>query len=171
MDYIQDNEKVFNNIKSKRFLTDSSYSNTHIGSFSSTSKFTIENQNHQIYRSHHTDKSNANDEQLANKVRHLNFQSQNTAVSPYVSNPKRLSSNHVAHKVIDLVQSDKYNSYTNNTIETIDTPAHDTPMYFGTENSTVITAQSGATAHISCIVHHIGECVVSISIHNSGQRS
>ncbi|KAH8277756.1 hypothetical protein KR018_005091 [Drosophila ironensis] len=36
-----------------------------------------------------------------------------------------------------------------------------TPMYFGTENSTVVTTQIGATAHVPCTVHHIGEGVVS----------
>ncbi|BFG05894.1 uncharacterized protein DMAD_04520 [Drosophila madeirensis] len=35
------------------------------------------------------------------------------------------------------------------------------PMYFGTENSTVVTTQIGATAHVPCTVHHIGEGVVS----------
>ncbi|XP_054737717.1 uncharacterized protein LOC129244126 [Anastrepha obliqua] len=35
------------------------------------------------------------------------------------------------------------------------------PMYFGTENSTVVTTQIGATAHIPCTVHHIGDGVVS----------
>ncbi|KAL7737734.1 hypothetical protein ACLKA6_006125 [Drosophila palustris] len=34
-----------------------------------------------------------------------------------------------------------------------------TPMYFGTENSTVVTTQIGATAHVPCTVHHIGEGV------------
>nr|ACT09397.1 IP04217p [Drosophila melanogaster] len=36
-----------------------------------------------------------------------------------------------------------------------------TPMHFGTENSTVVTTQIGATAHVPCTVHHIGEGVVS----------
>lgn len=36
-----------------------------------------------------------------------------------------------------------------------------TPMRFGTENHTVITTQIGATAHIPCTIHHIGEGVVS----------
>lgn len=36
------------------------------------------------------------------------------------------------------------------------------PMYFGTENSTVVTTQIGASAHIPCTVHHIGDGVVSI---------
>lgn len=36
------------------------------------------------------------------------------------------------------------------------------PMYFGTENSTTITTQVGANAHLPCIIHHIGEGVVSI---------
>ncbi|OXU29320.1 hypothetical protein TSAR_011390 [Trichomalopsis sarcophagae] len=31
------------------------------------------------------------------------------------------------------------------------------PMTFGTENSTVIHAQSGSTAHLPCVVHNIGE--------------
>ncbi|XP_062131113.1 ecdysone-induced protein 74EF isoform X6 [Drosophila sulfurigaster albostrigata] len=35
-----------------------------------------------------------------------------------------------------------------------------TPMYFGTENSTVVTTQIGATAHVPCTVHHIGEGVL-----------
>ncbi|XP_067632630.1 uncharacterized protein dpr13 isoform X2 [Eurosta solidaginis] len=35
------------------------------------------------------------------------------------------------------------------------------PMYFGTENSTVVTTQIGATAHMPCTVHHIGDSVVS----------
>lgn len=41
------------------------------------------------------------------------------------------------------------------------------PMYFGTENSTTVTTQIGATAHLHCEIHHIGEGVVSIkfSVH------
>lgn len=39
---------------------------------------------------------------------------------------------------------------------------HKEPMYFGTENSTTITTQVGANAHLPCVVHHIGEGVVSI---------
>lgn len=35
------------------------------------------------------------------------------------------------------------------------------PMYFGTENSTTITTQVGANAHLPCSVHNIGEGVVS----------
>lgn len=35
------------------------------------------------------------------------------------------------------------------------------PMYFGTKNSTVITTQIGATAHLPCTIHYIGEGVVS----------
>lgn len=35
------------------------------------------------------------------------------------------------------------------------------PMYFGTENSTTITTQIGANAHLPCVIHHIGEGVVS----------
>lgn len=38
------------------------------------------------------------------------------------------------------------------------------PMYFGTENSTTITTQIGANAHLPCTIHHIGEGVVSIKI-------
>ena len=36
-----------------------------------------------------------------------------------------------------------------------------TPMKFGTENSTIVTTQIGAIAHIPCTIHHIGEGVVS----------
>lgn len=38
---------------------------------------------------------------------------------------------------------------------------YNAPMYFGTENSTRITTQIGATAHLPCTIHHIGEGVVS----------
>lgn len=38
------------------------------------------------------------------------------------------------------------------------------PMYFGTENSTTVTTQIGANAHLPCTIHHIGEGVVSISV-------
>lgn len=37
------------------------------------------------------------------------------------------------------------------------------PMYFGTENSTTITTQVGANAHLPCVIHHIGEGVVSVA--------
>lgn len=40
---------------------------------------------------------------------------------------------------------------------------YNAPMYFGTENSTRITTQIGATAHLPCTIHHIGEGVVSVS--------
>ncbi|XP_055626550.1 uncharacterized protein LOC129768731 isoform X2 [Toxorhynchites rutilus septentrionalis] len=36
-----------------------------------------------------------------------------------------------------------------------------TPMQFGTDNSTMVTAQVGSMAHIPCRIHHIGEGVVS----------
>lgn len=36
-----------------------------------------------------------------------------------------------------------------------------TPMKFGTENNTEVTAQIGTTAHLPCTIHHIGEGVVS----------
>lgn len=37
------------------------------------------------------------------------------------------------------------------------------PMVFGTENSTVVTTQIGATAHLPCTIHHKrSEGVVSI---------
>lgn len=39
------------------------------------------------------------------------------------------------------------------------------PMYFGTDNSTVITTQIGANAHLPCTIHHIGEGVVSRRTH------
>lgn len=45
----------------------------------------------------------------------------------------------------------------NNMLEDI----YKAPMYFGTENSTIITTQIGATAHLPCTIHHIGEGVVS----------
>jgi hypothetical protein len=36
-----------------------------------------------------------------------------------------------------------------------------TPMRFGTENHTEVTAQIGTTAHLPCTIHNIGEGVVS----------
>lgn len=36
-----------------------------------------------------------------------------------------------------------------------------TPMKFGTENNTEVTAQIGTTAHLPCMIHNIGEGVVS----------
>ena len=36
-----------------------------------------------------------------------------------------------------------------------------TPMKFGTENNTEVTAQIGTTAHLPCTIHSIGEGVVS----------
>lgn len=35
-----------------------------------------------------------------------------------------------------------------------------TPMRFGTENHTEVTAQVGTTAHLPCTIHNIGEGVV-----------
>lgn len=39
---------------------------------------------------------------------------------------------------------------------------YNTPMYFGTENSSIVIVQAGAVAHLPCTIHHIGEGVVSI---------
>lgn len=36
-----------------------------------------------------------------------------------------------------------------------------TPMKFGTDNNTEVTAQIGTTAHLPCTIHNIGEGVVS----------
>lgn len=36
-----------------------------------------------------------------------------------------------------------------------------TPLRFGTNNNTEITAQIGSTAHLPCIIHNLGEGVVS----------
>lgn len=43
---------------------------------------------------------------------------------------------------------------------------NNTPMYFGTVNSTVVATQIGATAHLPCIIHHIGDGVVSLFLNN-----
>lgn len=37
-----------------------------------------------------------------------------------------------------------------------------TPMKFGTENNTEVTAQIGTTAHLPCTIHNVGEGVVSL---------
>lgn len=39
---------------------------------------------------------------------------------------------------------------------------YNTPMHFGTENSSMITVQAGAVAHLPCTVHQLGEGVVSV---------
>lgn len=36
-----------------------------------------------------------------------------------------------------------------------------TPMKFGTENNSEVTAQIGTTAHLPCTIHNVGEGVVS----------
>ncbi|XP_077287796.1 uncharacterized protein LOC143912392 [Arctopsyche grandis] len=47
-------------------------------------------------------------------------------------------------------------------INTIESDSADfSHMYFGTENNTVITSQTGSTAHLPCIVHNVGDGVVS----------
>ena len=38
------------------------------------------------------------------------------------------------------------------------------PMSFGTANSTVVVSQSGSTAHLPCVVHNIGEGMVSYDV-------
>ena len=42
------------------------------------------------------------------------------------------------------------------------------PMSFGTENSTVISAQSGSTALLPCVVHNLGDGMVRFEF---GERS
>lgn len=42
--------------------------------------------------------------------------------------------------------------------ETVSPP----PVYFATENSTVVTAQTGSTALVPCVVKNIGDGVVSM---------
>ncbi|TMW48232.1 hypothetical protein DOY81_006688, partial [Sarcophaga bullata] len=71
----------------------------------------------------------------------------------------RAPSMRVAHSLVDLVNSDIEENINLNISS--DAPIFNSPMYFGTTNSTVIATQIGATAHIPCIVHHIGECLVS----------
>lgn len=41
------------------------------------------------------------------------------------------------------------------------------PMSFGTENSTVISAQSGSTALLPCVVHNLGDGMVRFREHSS----
>lgn len=65
------------------------------------------------------------------------------------------SNSHINENIIDTNTEDSNK-------ETILDDIYKTPMYFGTENSTVITTQIGATAHIPCTIHHIGDGVVNI---------
>ncbi|XP_076167762.1 lachesin isoform X1 [Ptiloglossa arizonensis] len=44
------------------------------------------------------------------------------------------------------------------------------PMTFGTENSTVVSAQSGSTALLPCVVHNLGDGMVSWMKRKNGQE-
>lgn len=68
----------------------------------------------------------------------------------------------VAHKVIGIgLPSVQERIDVNSSAEDSNDIIFNEPMHFGTENSTVVTTQIGATAHIPCTVHHIGDGVVS----------
>lgn len=54
------------------------------------------------------------------------------------------------------------NHYTSSTILDDNEEFYKSPMYFGTENSTTLTTQIGAVAHIPCLVHNRGEGEVSL---------
>uniref|UniRef100_A0A1A9WQG9 Ig-like domain-containing protein n=1 Tax=Glossina brevipalpis TaxID=37001 RepID=A0A1A9WQG9_9MUSC len=74
----------------------------------------------------------------------------------------RSTHTHVAHKVIGIgLPSGQKRIDVNSSSEDINEIIFSEPMHFGTENSTVLTTQIGATAHIPCTVHHIGDGVVS----------
>jgi len=47
--------------------------------------------------------------------------------------------------------------------ETVSPP----PVFFATENSTVVTAQTGSTALVPCVVKNIGDGVVSVLLAGS----
>ncbi|XP_037924960.1 uncharacterized protein LOC119660463 isoform X3 [Hermetia illucens] len=65
------------------------------------------------------------------------------------------SQNKIYENTVDSHTEDNLNK------ETAYEDIYKSPMYFGTENSTVITTQIGATAHIPCTIHNIGDGVVS----------
>ncbi|KAL9915207.1 defective proboscis extension response 13 isoform 2-T3 [Glossina fuscipes fuscipes] len=68
----------------------------------------------------------------------------------------------VAHKVIGIgLPSVQERIDVNSSAEDSNDIIFNEPMHFGTENSTVVTTQIGAAAHIPCTVHHIGDGVVS----------
>uniref|UniRef100_A0A1A9VX27 Ig-like domain-containing protein n=1 Tax=Glossina austeni TaxID=7395 RepID=A0A1A9VX27_GLOAU len=81
------------------------------------------------------------------------------------SNSNRIltrSTHIVAHKVIGIgLPSVQERIDVNSSAEDSNDIIFNEPMHFGTENSTVVTTQIGATAHIPCTVHHIGDGVVS----------
>lgn len=64
------------------------------------------------------------------------------------------SQNKIYENTVDSHTEDNLNK------ETAYEDIYKSPMYFGTENSTVITTQIGATAHIPCTIHNIGDGVV-----------
>lgn len=91
----------------------------------------------------------------------INSLNREQQIRKYMSNntQSRVSKTRVAHSLVDLVNSDM--DLNSNLGTSSDATIFNSPMHFGTANSTVIATQIGATAHIPCIVHHIGECLVS----------
>lgn len=97
-----------------------------------------------------------------------------TSSQSIVDTSRSLTKINQLHKENTLVDNTNINTHTNHNkkeemsiAETVDNQLEDiynAPMYFGTENSTIITTQIGATAHLPCTIHHIGEGVVSLSI-------
>lgn len=47
-----------------------------------------------------------------------------------------------------------------NEIEASFPPLESPPVHFVTENSTVVTSQTGTTAHVPCVVNNIGDGMV-----------
>lgn len=90
---------------------------------------------------------------------HSQYQHQHSSSS---SSSRSISANNI----IDTNTEDTINNSNNNggTSVIADGSGEDifkTPMFFGTQNSTIVTTQIGATAHIPCTIHHIGDGVVS----------
>lgn len=106
-----------------------------------------------------------------NKLRDVISQQQQATKETVVSASNAVAAELKGAPMLSIHDNDNSSSGSSSSSSSIDGHfSHNTldeyykePMYFGTENSSTITTQIGANAHLPCTVHHIGEGVVSIS--------
>lgn len=74
----------------------------------------------------------------------------------------------VTAEIVDVNINVNINSLDGTTGRPLDVDLPPTlPMTFGTENSTSISAQSGSTALMPCVVHNLGEGTVRLNYQNT----
>lgn len=74
----------------------------------------------------------------------------------------------VTAEIVDVNINVNINSLDGTTERPLDVDLPPTlPMTFGTENSTSVSAQSGSTALMPCVVHNLGEGTVSLNYQNT----